>query len=260
MSFLIFAVCLCASGIGAIVGAGGGVIIKPVMDALGIFTASEISFLSGCTVFAMSLSSLIRGRKSEVKLDASVSVPIAIGSVLGGLVGKQVFDCIKLMFGSETFLGGIQSIAMTAVLLIVLSYLLLKQHLPSLNVKSKFAALLIGLVLGMSSSFLGIGGGTLNVAMILFFFSMDTKQAAKNSIFVILFSQAANIIFSAVSGNIPDVRFLHLAVMVAGGVSGGILGSCISKKINSRKVEYMLIALVIVVTAITVRNAVIAFS
>ncbi len=150
--------------------------------------------------------------------------------------------------------------AMTGVLLVVLTYLLFKSRLPSKNVKSKLAALLIGIVLGMSSSFLGIGGGTLNVAMILFFFSMDAKQAAKNSIFVILCSQAANIIFSAAAGNIPEIRLLHLVVMVAGGVSGGIIGSGISKKINSQKVEYMLIALVLAVIAITVRNAVSAFA
>ena len=137
MSVLIFFVCLFASGIGAIVGAGGGVIIKPVMDSLGIFTASEISFLSGCTVFSMSLSSLIRSRKSEVKLDATVSVPIAIGSVLGGLAGKRIFDIVKVAFGSETILGGIQSVAMTAVLLVVLNYLLFKHKMPSRNMRNK---------------------------------------------------------------------------------------------------------------------------
>ena len=44
MGFIIFAVCLCASTIGGICGIGGGVIIKPVLDALGLMSVSAISF------------------------------------------------------------------------------------------------------------------------------------------------------------------------------------------------------------------------
>ena len=39
-----------ASIIGAICGIGGGVIIKPTLDAFGLLEVSAINFLSGCTV------------------------------------------------------------------------------------------------------------------------------------------------------------------------------------------------------------------
>ncbi|MEI3183290.1 MAG: sulfite exporter TauE/SafE family protein [Lachnospiraceae bacterium] len=38
------------------------------------------------------------------------------------------------------------------------------------------------------SSFLGIGGGPINLVVLLYFFSMDTKAAAQNSLYIILFS------------------------------------------------------------------------
>ena len=41
-----------ASIAGAICGIGGGVIIKPTLDAFGVLSVSTISFLSGCTVLA----------------------------------------------------------------------------------------------------------------------------------------------------------------------------------------------------------------
>ena len=41
----VFAVCFFSSIIGAICGIGGGVIIKPVLDALGVFPVSTINFL-----------------------------------------------------------------------------------------------------------------------------------------------------------------------------------------------------------------------
>ena len=65
---ILFCVCILASSIGAIVGAGGGVIIKPVVDMLGILPISTVSFCSGCTVLGMSVSSLIRNRNDGIKL------------------------------------------------------------------------------------------------------------------------------------------------------------------------------------------------
>ena len=61
---ILFFICIAASTIGAIVGAGGGVIIKPAVDLLGLLPVSTVSFLSGCTVLAMSCSSLIRTRNN----------------------------------------------------------------------------------------------------------------------------------------------------------------------------------------------------
>ena len=57
-----FLICVTATTLGAISGIGGGVIIKPVMDALGGMSVSTISFLSGCTVLAMSVVSVLRSR------------------------------------------------------------------------------------------------------------------------------------------------------------------------------------------------------
>ena len=43
MGILIFIICLLASVIGGICGIGGGVIIKPVLDAMGITLPDEIA-------------------------------------------------------------------------------------------------------------------------------------------------------------------------------------------------------------------------
>ena len=67
-AIILLIICLLASSVGAIVGAGGGVIIKPVLDMLGILPVSTVSFCSGCTVLGMSVCSLIRNRNDGVKL------------------------------------------------------------------------------------------------------------------------------------------------------------------------------------------------
>ena len=53
-----FLVCFLASAAGAICGMGGGVVIKPVLDAFGILDVDSISFLSGCTVLSMTAYSV----------------------------------------------------------------------------------------------------------------------------------------------------------------------------------------------------------
>ena len=47
-----------------------------------------------------------------------------------------------------------------------------KHRIKSKNLKGVFPALLIGLSLGMCSAFLGIGGGPINVSVIVFLFSL----------------------------------------------------------------------------------------
>ena len=254
MVFILFLICLLASSIGAIVGAGGGVIIKPVMDLFGLMPVSTVSFLSGATVLCMSIVSLIRTWNSGAKVKLKTSTPLAIGAVAGGLVGKWLLETVKSGFGNEKTLGMIQAIALTVITFLVFLYVCNKNKLPSKHVESPFVAVIIGCCLGIISSFLGIGGGTSNVAVLFFFFSMEAKEAAKNSIYIIVFSQLASIITSAVSGTIPSFQWYQLVAMVAGGVGGALVGAEISKRINNQKVELLLKILLIVITCIDFYN------
>ena len=165
MLVLLFAVCLAASTIGAIVGAGGGVIIKPVLDAFAVLPVSTVSFLSSVTVLCMSVSSLIRTRHNGVKLDYAASTPLAVGAVMGGILGKALFEYVRSSFGNESTLGLIQSVCLITVTALVLLYTCLKRRLPSYHVRGLLPCSAIGLALGLLSSFLGVGGGPYNVSV-----------------------------------------------------------------------------------------------
>lgn len=86
-----FLICIAATTLGAISGIGGGVIIKPVMDALSGMGVSTISFLSGCTVLTMSVVSILRSRGGDAKIDPKRGTLLAVGGAAGGIVGKWVF-------------------------------------------------------------------------------------------------------------------------------------------------------------------------
>ena len=249
-----FLICIIATTVGAISGIGGGVIIKPVLDATSGLSASVISFLSGCTVLAMSIVSLLRSRGGGVKIDPHRSTRLAIGAAVGGVVGKQLFDLIQTAFGNDKVVGIAQSVLMILLTLGVLLYVLNKEKIHTLQTSNTVACVLIGLMLGLLSAFLGIGGGPINLAVLYYFFSMDTKTAALNSIYIILFSQVASFANTVITGSVPAFMPAMLAVMVIGGVAGGFLGRMFSRHMDNRHVDRLFRVLLIVITLISCYN------
>lgn len=115
---------------------------------------------------------------------------------------------------------------------------------------------MIGFLLGIMSSFLGIGGGPINLVVLFFFFSMSTKVAAQNSLYIILFSQATSFLQTLITRTVPDVSLLLLLGMVAAGLLGGIAGRSINKKIDDNVVNKLFIALMAVIILINIYNTV----
>ena len=254
MRLLSFLICMGASTLGAISGFGGGVMIKPLLDSTGFFPASTVSFLSGCTVLAMSLSSTIRGCKNGTKLELSTSVPLAIGAAAGGVAGSRLLTAIKTAIGYENGIGLVQTIVLFVTIIAVFIYVLKKDRFRTYRIKSILAIGAVGTAAGLLSAFLGIGGGPINIAVLQLCFSMDTKTASKCSIFMILFSQAASLISSAVSGTIPAFQGTLLFAMILGGVGGAMLGGKLSERMSNRHVDKLVLALLIFVLCVNVHN------
>lgn len=249
-----FFISLFSSIMGAISGIGGGVIIKPVLDSFSPFGAGTISFLSGCTVLSMTTVTLARSRKLEVQLNHRTAVILAAGSVLGGAGGKALFDLVKNSFPHGKVIGISQSLLLALLTLFVFFFTLWKEKIRPRH-KSRLSFILCtGFLLGCLSSFLGIGGGPINLAVLYFFFSMDSKTAALNSLFIIFFSQITSLIFTAARGNIPPFDPLVLSLMIAGGISGGLAGSTLSKRMSHRGVDKLFMAVMGIIILICCYN------
>ncbi len=252
---LVFVICFAASSIGGICGIGGGVVIKPLLDSIDIMPVSTVSFLSGLTVLAMACLNVLKNRKGG-EMDAARSVPLGIGAAIGGIVGKQIFSSLKSTLNADRPVGAVQALVLGLLILGTLLYVLNKTRIPTKNVKGITAPGLIGLALGVCSSFLGIGGGPMNLAVLYFFFSMDTKKAAVNSILIILLSQLASLLFSLLTGAVPAFSWSILAAMVLAGAAGGLLSAHLHKKLSVHLTDRLFISLLIVIFALCVYNAV----
>lgn len=245
------------SVIGAVCGVGGGVLIKPALDAMNCMSVASVSFLSGCTVLSMSAISAAKNLKKRETAIGKQTLPLGIGAAVGGLLGKELLQSL-LAGGADAQKAGLaQSVLLAAVCLATLLYMYREAsgRVQRKNVKSNVLAAGIGLALGLISAFLGIGGGPMNLAVLSYFFSMDTKEAAANSLCVIFLSQTASLLLTLITRTVPDFHPLYLILMVLGGVLGGFLGHGIRAKIKSQHVTYLLGALLLAVIAVSLKNA-----
>lgn len=92
------------------------------------------------------------------------------------------------------------------------------------------------------------------MTVLFFFFSMDTKKAAANSLYIIMFSQISSLVQSFIKGNVPLVDFWILALMILAGFLGGILGGGINKRISSKTVDRLFIVFMVAIVAINIYN------
>ncbi len=255
MSILVFIVSFFASVIGAICGIGGGVIIKPVLDMVGVAAVSTISFLSGCTVLSMSCYSVGKNISSGDKsVNLKTGTFLAAGGAIGGVVGKQMFSAVKSMFVDPDTVGVVQAACLAVLTVGTLIYTLNKGKIKTRHIDNIGVCLCIGFTLGILSSFLGIGGGPFNLVILFFFFSMDTKVAAANSLYIILFSQITSLFTTLITGSVPPFKMSALILMVFGGIGGGMAGRMLNKKLDNSAVDKLFIGLMAVIVLICFYN------
>ena len=223
-----------ATFLGACAGLGGGVIIKPVLDAVQAHDVVTISFLSTAVVFTMSTYSIMKQLINKVKLDFCMILWVAFGSIIGGIIGEKIFSYFTSMF-TETMVTAIQSLLLAMILVFVLIYV--NSNFKSYCINSRVLYCNIGVFLGVLSSFLGIGGGPINVALFTLFFSIPLKIAVVYSLVTIFFSQAAKLMVIATTTGFAsyDLTLLWFALPMA--ILGSSLGTRANRKFNAKKIK-----------------------
>lgn len=237
--------------------------MKPLMDMLGDYGSEAINMLSSCAVFAMSLVNCARrlvrsggkdGRRDEHPADAPPRarlILLALGSAVGGYFGQLIFDALA---GSSDSVKRIQNAVMAALVLLIFFYMLFKDRLPSLHFKSVPAYIIVGVLLGVISSFLGIGGGPVNVALLTLLFAMDIKNAVFASLLSVLFTQSAKL--ATVFFTKGTAPFTHpmMPFMIIGAVVGAALGSLVAKKLSSKSTKILFTAVQVIILAVCILN------
>ena len=229
--FIYFLTAIGATILGAMVGLGGGVIIKPMLDLIGYHDLATIGMLSTFTVFSMAIVAILRRLKEGYKFNYSIVALFAVGSILGGNIGTTLFNQVLSLVATQDTLLAFQSLLLALLLSMVI--VLPKLKIKVSPIKNKFGIVIVGFILGVIAAFLGIGGGPINVVILVIIFGMDNKEAAVYSIFIILFSQFSKIFSTAVTMGFSSYDLQALWVMIPAGIAGGLIGSKLNKLLDT---------------------------
>lgn len=254
MSFIYFMIAIIATSLGAMAGLGGGVIIKPVLDALGNYNLETISILSSATVLAMAIVSTIKQIRTGFVLKKNMYI-LALGSIIGGGLGKVLFSIIISNFDSD-LVRGFQAVILAILLVIVI----FKDQLPIIQIENFIVTFIVGVMLGTIAAFLGIGGGPINVAILCMLLGFIIKDAAVISVFIILFSQISKLVLIYLDTGFAIYELGMLWFMIPGGILGGIIGSMLNRKLTDTHINKIFNIMLVVIIGINIYNAIVAFS
>ena len=253
IGLIYFVVIVLANTVGAISGMGGGVLIKPILDLIGAHSVAGISFYSTVAVFTMSIVSTVRQVSSGKSLNWQIVGWVSSGAVVGGVVGNIVFEVFLQLFENEKHVQLIQ--IFLTVLTLVFAFFYTKHHQPKFHLTSWTWYLICGGVLGFLASFLGIGGGPVNVSLLMLMFALPIKEATLYSLSTIFFSQLAKLVTIALTSSFMRFDLSMLFYVIPAAVIGGLWGARFSRVLSPKKVTFIFQAIVIVVLLINLYNA-----
>lgn len=253
IGIIYFVVIILANTIGAVSGMGGGVLIKPIFDFIGAHSVAAISFYSASAVLTMSIVSTSRQIASGRKFNWPIVIWVSAGAVLGGILGNGLFDYLLLWFADENNVQLVQ-IFLTVVTLLF-AFLYTRFDWRSFHLTHMGWYFLCGLLLGFLASLLGIGGGPINVSLMMLLFSLPIKEATVYSICTIFFSQLAKIISIIFVGGLGQYDLSMLLYVIPAAVIGGWLGAQASSVLSPSLVTKVFQAVIILVLLINLYNA-----
>ena len=208
----------------ALFGLGGGFLIVPTLNFLGVEIHRAIGTSSMAIVFTSLSSAIAYHRQGRIHYRAGLL--LASASVPGAYVGAWATSYIssaqlKVIFG--------------LVLLAVAVRIYRKKSVEPNDVRLEDVRLNYGIILlggftaGVLSGLLGIGGGVINVPF-LTAMGMPIHYAVATSSFAIVFTATAGAVEHYLMGNV-DLQWLLL--LVPGLILGAQLGAGIAKRLRA---------------------------
>ncbi len=249
LEFLLgFSISIMAGIIGSMIGIGGGIVISPFLSYYN-YLPSQISSTSLMSVFSTSISASVIYHKKKIT-SRKIGLILATSSIPGTYIGVL----LSKMFSLSEF-----KIYFAGILIATSVYLILKLKNKNKNPqkdsifkdsKINFSWSLLLLIIssffaGILSSSFGIGGGIVFVPSLMIFFGFDMVHAAATSQFALMFTSLSGLIFYIYYG-LPEYYIGF--VLSFGSICGGIIGSKISTKFHSNKLQKMFAIVLIIVS------------
>ncbi|MFR4767153.1 MAG: TSUP family transporter [Paraclostridium sordellii] len=136
MEILYFLIAIISTIIGSAAGIGGGVIIKPALDALSKYSLPTVNLLSSSTIFIMSIVTVFYQLKKKNKINSKNTIIVAIGSIIGGVIGQKIMTLLTSSRININIINNVQSVMLIILLLIVFIYMKNKSNIKTYNINN----------------------------------------------------------------------------------------------------------------------------
>ena len=223
--------------LGGLFGVGGGLIIVPGLVGLARMErrlAHGTSLAATLPIAAASLLTYL----SHGNVDWAVALFLAIGAIVGAIVGTQLLRVIP---------KNVLVIVFVITVLATATRLLLGSDTSGrvdLTVQMGLLLVVIGFITGTLAGLLGIGGGVIMVPSMVVFLDMVTVVAKGTSVAVIVPTAIMGTIRNRKHAN-ADIR---VAAVVGGfGVVTAVIGGTISDRLSEDVANAMFAALLVFV-------------
>ncbi|MEM1512418.1 MAG: sulfite exporter TauE/SafE family protein [Candidatus Jordarchaeales archaeon] len=219
--------------IGGFLGVGGGFLNVPVLHFVGGLGVAE-SVGSSLVVILMTASSSAVGHLWQRRVDAVLSLALGGVTVPGSVVGSLLTGV-----AGERIVGWVFSLGLVAVGLAMASGVrvhvglrlgpMMKRRASRLEYEVSLPLVVAGgFLAGLTSGFLGIGGGVVQVPLLVGL-GVPVHVAVGTSCLTMIFTSLAGVVGHAALG---QVDLFPALVMGVGGVLGGLIGSALSGRVS----------------------------
>ncbi|WP_310533215.1 sulfite exporter TauE/SafE family protein [Novosphingobium sp.] len=252
-------------------GVGGGFLTTPLLIFYGVpptvAAASAASQVTGASVSGV----IAHSRRGGV--DYHMGGVMVVGGILGTGLGALLFNLFTALGQIDTLinilyvvlLGGIGTVmardawaALKAQRTGIPLPARKRRHHPlvaSLPLRWRFyrsglyisplAPLLLGVLTGILTMLMGIGGGFVLIPAMLYILGMSANVVVGTSLFQILFTTIATTLMHSVTTKAVDI--VLAALLLLGSVTGAQLGARFALKIPAERLRLVLAALVLLV-------------
>lgn len=247
-------------------GVGGGFLITPLLFFVGIPPAVAVA-TSANQIVASSFSALLAHLRRRT-VDMWMGTVLLIGGLLGSALGVIVFNTLKAMGQVDllvklcyvAFLGTVGGLMLWESLRTtwrarsgVAPQRRRHGWVHALPFKTRFRVsglyisvippLGVGMLVGVLSAIMGVGGGFILIPAMIYLLGMPTKVVVGTSTFQIIFLTAFTTLLHATTNQTVDVVLALL--LIAGGVIGAQVGAQIGTRLKPEMLRLLLSLLVL---------------
>ena len=266
-------VLLLSFGIGVlsgIFGIGGGFLMTPILIFLGIPATYAVANVAN-NILGISVSGATTHWYKKT-LDYKMGFMIVIGGLAGAILGMQIFKYLReignintiiallyvyllVIIGTLIFAEGVREVTALKKKIILKKKLHTHYWIHGLPFRIRFSKskvyesaltpIILGFIVGLFASIMGIGGAFLMVPAMIYLIGMPTKLIPGTSLFVTIFITGFVVIAHAVQ--FKSIDLVLVSFLLFGSIIGLHIGLKISEKLNASEYKALLAILLIVI-------------